>query len=151
MPRSSKCQYIRLEVISGKNLKVPSEHIPTGVYISLNANPKRPWKSTIGVLSSDGSTAWGETVTLSLHKSPKLLVEIRAFFELNQMLGNREVVGTLEMSWDALLNHGNEPFDISFPSVHGAHPSLTIKVMVQHNCDNQDSAWLDMSDISLCC
>jgi hypothetical protein len=37
-------------------------------------------------------------------------VEIRAAFELDQMLGNGEVVGKLETSWDALLNHGNEPF-----------------------------------------
>jgi len=40
--------------------------------------------------------------------------------------------------------------DISFPSVRGARPSLTLKATVLHNCDNQDSAVLDVSDISLC-
>ncbi|KAG1862746.1 hypothetical protein DFJ58DRAFT_869783 [Suillus subalutaceus] len=130
---------IRLEVISGKNIKVPSDRIPAGIYISFNVHPKRRWKSTIGVLASDESVAWGETVTLSLSKSPKLSVEIRASFELDCMLGNGEVVGKLKTSWDALLDHGNEPFDISFPSVRGVHPSLTLKATVLRNCDNQDS------------
>jgi len=43
-------------------------------------------------------------------KSPKFSVEIRAAFELDQMLGNGEVVGKFKISWDALRNHGNEPF-----------------------------------------
>ncbi|KAG2083846.1 CHAT domain-containing protein [Suillus cothurnatus] len=140
---SSKGQFIRLEVISGKNIKVPSKRIPAGIYISLDAGSNRRWKSTIGILSSDESLAWGDTVTLSLCKSPEFLVEIRAAFELDQMLGNGEVVGKLETSWDALLDHGNEPFDISFPSVDGVHPSLTLKATVLHDCDNQDSALLD--------
>ncbi|KAG1869920.1 CHAT domain-containing protein [Suillus subluteus] len=142
-PGSWEGQSIRLEVINGKNLKVPSKRIPAGIYISLNVDPWRRWKSTIGVLASDESVAWGETVTLSLDASPTLSVEIRASFELDRMLGNGEVVGKLETSWDALLDHGNEPFDISFPSVHGVHPSLTLKATVLHNCDNQDSALLD--------
>jgi hypothetical protein len=37
-------------------------------------------------------------------------VEIRASFELNPMLGNGEVVGKLEISWDALLDYENESF-----------------------------------------
>jgi hypothetical protein len=37
-------------------------------------------------------------------------MEISASFEFNPMLGNGEVVGKLETSWDALLGHGNEPF-----------------------------------------
>jgi len=41
--------------------------------------------------------------------------------------------------------------DISFPSVRGVHPSLTLKATVLHDCDNQDSALLDVSVISLCC
>jgi hypothetical protein len=70
-------------------------------------------------------------------------VEIRAAFELDQMLGNGDVIGKLETSWDALLDHGNEPFDIFFPSVRGVHPSLTLKATVLHDCENQDSALLD--------
>jgi hypothetical protein len=82
---SSKGQFIRLEgrslhitlvslescahlalltVISGKNIKVPSERIPAGIYISLHAGSKRRWKSTIGFLSSDESLVWADTVTL---------------------------------------------------------------------------------------
>ncbi|KAG2035260.1 CHAT domain-containing protein [Suillus americanus] len=33
--------------------------------------------------------------------------------------------------------------DISFPSVHGVHPSLTLKADIAHECDNQDSALFD--------
>ncbi|KAG2041184.1 hypothetical protein BDR03DRAFT_979626 [Suillus americanus] len=145
MPGSLEGQYIRLEVISGKNLKVPSQRIPAGIYVSINPQSSRRWKSTIGVLSSDESIAWRDAVTLSLDASPTLSVEIRASFELDRMLGNGEVVGKLDTSWDALLDHGDELFDISFPSVRGVHPSLTLRVTVLHNCDNQDSALLDIS------
>ncbi|KAG1818644.1 CHAT domain-containing protein [Suillus subaureus] len=79
----------------------------------------------------------------SLDASPELSVEIRASFEADRMLCNRGVIGKLETSWDALLDHGNEPFDISFPPVDGVHPSLTLKAGVLHSCDNQDSALLD--------
>ncbi|KAG1823391.1 CHAT domain-containing protein [Suillus subaureus] len=143
MPGGLEGRYIRLEVISGTNLKVPSFHIPAGIYVSVNLGSSRCWKSAIGILSSDESIAWRDTVTLSLDASSTLSVEIRASFELDQMLGNGEVVGKLEMSWDALLDHGNEPFDISFPSVRGVHPSLTLKATVLHNCDNQDNALFD--------
>ncbi|KAG1862742.1 CHAT domain-containing protein [Suillus subalutaceus] len=143
MPGTLEGRYIRLEVISGKNVKVPSERIPAGIYVSVNLESGRRWKSAIGVLSSDESITWRDTANLSLDASPTLSVEIRASFELDQMLGNGELVGELEMSWDALLDHGNEPFDISFPSVRGVHPSLILKATVLHNCDNQDSALLD--------
>ncbi|KAG1841918.1 CHAT domain-containing protein [Suillus subalutaceus] len=142
-PGSWEGQSIRLEVISGKNLKVASERIPACIYIFLNVDPRRRWKSNIGVLASDGSVAWGEIVTISLDASPTLSFEIRASFELDHMLGNGEVVGKLETSWDTLLDHGNEPFDISFPSVRGVHPSLTLKATVLHDCDDQDSALRD--------
>jgi len=33
-----------------------------------------------------------------------------ASFELDRMLGNGEVIGKLEMSWNELLGHGNDPF-----------------------------------------
>ncbi|KAG2062956.1 hypothetical protein BDR04DRAFT_1235616 [Suillus decipiens] len=59
------------------------------------------------------------------------------------MLGNGEIVGKLETSWDALLDHGNEPFNVSFPPVRGVHPSLTLKATVLHSCDNQESSLLD--------
>ncbi|KAG1721718.1 hypothetical protein EDB19DRAFT_1917141 [Suillus lakei] len=59
------------------------------------------------------------------------------------MLGNGEVVGKLETSWDELLHHGDEPFDISFPPVRGVHPSLMLKAAVVHACDNQDDPLLD--------
>ncbi|KAG2131900.1 CHAT domain-containing protein [Suillus cothurnatus] len=56
------------------------------------------------------------------------------------MLGNGEVIGKLQMSWDELLNHGDEPFDISFPPVRDVYPSLTLKIAIVHACDNQNGA-----------
>ncbi|KAG1773286.1 CHAT domain-containing protein [Suillus placidus] len=136
-------QYIRLEIISGKNLQVPSDRIPAGIYVSIDVDSKRRWKSAISVLSSDESVAWGNDVTLSSHASPALSVEIRASYEADRMLGNGEFIGKLKMSWDELLDHGDEPFDLSFPSVRGVHPSLTLKVAVVHACDNQNGALSD--------
>ncbi|KAG2337949.1 hypothetical protein BDR05DRAFT_1004653, partial [Suillus weaverae] len=52
------------------------------------------------------------------------------------MLGSGEVIGKLELSWDDLLNHGDEPFDISFPPLRGVLPSLTLKVAVVHAYDD---------------
>ncbi|KAG2747806.1 hypothetical protein P692DRAFT_20575886, partial [Suillus brevipes Sb2] len=51
-------------VISAKNLQVPSERVPAGIFISINVDSLRHWKSTIGVLSSENSIVWGDTVTL---------------------------------------------------------------------------------------
>jgi hypothetical protein len=51
-------------VINGMNIRVPSRRFPAGIYISINVNSWRRWKSAIRVLSSDGSVAWGNTVTL---------------------------------------------------------------------------------------
>ncbi|KAG1869935.1 hypothetical protein F4604DRAFT_2018411 [Suillus subluteus] len=142
-PRSWEGQSIRLEVISGKNLKVPSKRIPAGIYMSLNVDPRRPWKSTTGVLSSDESVAWAETVTLTLDASPKLTLVLWASFELDRMLGNGEVIGKLEISWDELLDRGNEPFVLSFPRVRGVRPSLTLKATVLHARDSQDGVSFD--------
>jgi hypothetical protein len=83
MSGSSESRYIRLDgdhsilspypypyphtlftVISGSNLEVPSERIPAGIYVSINIDSQRHWKSTIGVLSSEESVVWGDTVTL---------------------------------------------------------------------------------------
>ncbi|KAG1747308.1 CHAT domain-containing protein [Suillus lakei] len=143
MPSSLEGRYIKLEVIGGKNLQVPSPRMPAGIYVFINIDSSRRWKSAIGILSSDESVAWGDTVTLSLDASPALAVEIRASFELGRMLGSGEVIGKLENSWDDLLNHGDEPFDISFPPVRGVHPSLTLKATVIHALDNQDGAQID--------
>ncbi|KAG1760787.1 CHAT domain-containing protein [Suillus placidus] len=59
------------------------------------------------------------------------------------MLGRGEVIGKLQMSWDELLDHGDESFDISFPPVCDVHPSLTLKAAVVYACDNQDDALSD--------
>ncbi|KAG2032401.1 hypothetical protein BDR03DRAFT_1094979 [Suillus americanus] len=140
MSGSSRRQYIRLEIINGKNLRVPSERIPAGIYVSIDVDWRRRWKSTIGVLSSDESVAWGNTVTLSSHASPALSVEIRASYEADRMLGRGEVIGKLQISWDGLLDHGVGPFDLSFPPVRSIHPSLTLKAVVVHAYDNQNDA-----------
>ncbi|KIK37971.1 hypothetical protein CY34DRAFT_15334 [Suillus luteus UH-Slu-Lm8-n1] len=34
------------------------------------------------------------------------------------------------MSWDELLNDGGEPFNLSFPPMHGVHPSLRLKAAI---------------------
>ncbi|KAG1767990.1 CHAT domain-containing protein [Suillus occidentalis] len=101
MSGSSENRCIRLEVVSGSNLQVPSERMPA--------------------------------------------VEIRASYEAGRMLGSGEVIGKrkLHVSWDKLLNHGNEPFDLSFPSVRGVHPSLTLKAAVVQACDDQGGALPD--------
>ncbi|KAG1824300.1 CHAT domain-containing protein [Suillus variegatus] len=143
MPGSSESRYIRLEVISGKNLQVPSKRIPSGIYISINVDSRRRWKSTISVLSSDESVVWGNSVTLSSHSLPALSVEIRASFELGRTLGSGELIGELQISWDEVLDHGHEPFDISFPTVRGVHPSLKLKAAIVHACDDQDDALFD--------
>jgi hypothetical protein len=116
-------------VIRGKNLQVPSQRVPAGIYVSINVDSQRLWKSTTGVLSSENSVAWGDAVTLqsprsllgairgvifyrSSHTLPALSVEIRASYEAGRILGSGEVIGKrkLHMSWDELLNHGDEPF-----------------------------------------
>ncbi|KAG2339532.1 hypothetical protein BDR05DRAFT_951159 [Suillus weaverae] len=148
MPGSLEERYIRLEVISGRNLRVPSRCLPAGIYIFVNVDSRRRWKSAISVLSSEKSAAWGDSVTLSSRASPALSVEIRASYEADRMLGNGEVIGKLQISWDELLGHGDESFDISFPPVCDVHPSLTLKAAVVYACDNQDGA---LSDFLLDC
>ncbi|KAG1721931.1 hypothetical protein EDD22DRAFT_962374 [Suillus occidentalis] len=159
MSGSSESRYIRLDgdhsissphpypyphtlftVISGSNLLVPSERIPAGIYVSINIDSQIRWKSATGVLSSEESVVWGDTVILSSDASPVLSVEIRASYEAYRMLGSGEVIGKLQMSWDEILNHRDKSFDLSFPPVRGVHPSLTLKAAVVQACDDQDGA-----------
>jgi hypothetical protein len=56
--------YARFTVISGKNLRVPSERIPAGIHVSINVDSRRRWKSALRVLSSEESVVWGDTVTM---------------------------------------------------------------------------------------
>ncbi|KAG2136723.1 CHAT domain-containing protein [Suillus clintonianus] len=143
MSGTLESQSMRLEVISAKNLEIPSERIPAGIYVYINVDSRRRWKSAIKVLLADKSVAWGDVVTLSSQASSALSIEIRVSYELNRMLGNGEVIGKLETSWDELLNHANEPFELSFPPVCGVHPSLTLKTAVVHACDNQAGTLFD--------
>ncbi|KAG2134505.1 hypothetical protein DEU56DRAFT_409115 [Suillus clintonianus] len=143
MSGSVEGQSIRLEVIGGHNLQVPSTRMPAGIYVSIIVDSRRRWKSAVRVLSSDESVAWGGTVTLSSYESAALSVEIRASYEVGRMLGNGELIGQIETSWDELLDHGNEPFELSFPPVRGVNPSLKLKIVVVHTRDNQDGALFD--------
>ncbi|KAG1732991.1 CHAT domain-containing protein [Suillus occidentalis] len=143
MSGSSESRYIRLNVISGKNLKVPSQRIPAGIYVSINVDSQKRWKSIIGVLSSEEFVVWADTVVLSSDASPVFSVEIRASYEADRMLGSGEVIGGLQMSWDELLDHGDEAFDLSSPPVCGVHPSLTLKAAVVQACDDQEGALSD--------
>ncbi|KAG1802119.1 CHAT domain-containing protein [Suillus plorans] len=152
MTSSSEGQSIIFEVVGGKKISVPSGRIPAGIYVSVNVDSKRCWKSAVRVLSSDSFVVWGDTVTLSPDVSPKLSVEIRASFELGRMLGRGELVGKLEMSWEGLLDRGDEPFeslvvaDISFPPIRGVCPSLTLKVASGITCANDGSVPFDSID-----
>ncbi|KAG2092419.1 hypothetical protein BD769DRAFT_1781444 [Suillus cothurnatus] len=143
MPGSLEEQYIRLEVMSGKNLQVPSWCMPAGISVSIIVDSQGCWKSATSVLSSNQSVVWGNTVTLPSHTSPALSVEIRASYEADRTLGNGEVVRKLQISWDELLDHGDEPFDLSFPPVHDVCPYLTLKAAAVHACDDQDSTLSD--------
>ncbi|KAG2040931.1 hypothetical protein BDR03DRAFT_1007702 [Suillus americanus] len=135
-------------VVSGKNLQVPSQRIPAGIYVAINVDSRRRWKSALKVLSSEESAVWGDTVTLpvSSRASPAFSVEIRASYEADRMLGSGEVIGKLKMSWDELLNHGDELFDISFPPIYDVHPSLTLRVVVVHACKNQNGTFDSLVD-----
>ncbi|KAG1893589.1 uncharacterized protein F5891DRAFT_985735 [Suillus fuscotomentosus] len=113
---SLESRYIKLGIISGKNFKVPSGRIPADIYVSINPNSRRRWKSAISVLSSDESVAWEDTITLSSHASPVLSVEIRESYEHGRMLGSGEVIGKLQTLWDELLDHDDESFG-SIPSL----------------------------------
>ncbi|KAG2111468.1 hypothetical protein DEU56DRAFT_213879 [Suillus clintonianus] len=150
MPGSIESHSITLEFIDGHNLQVPSKRMPAGIYISINVDSRRRWNSAIRVLSSDKSVAWGDSVNLSSHESPALPMEIRASFEQDRTLGNGEIIGQLQTSWDELLDHGDEPFKLSFLPVRGVNPSLTLKATVVHASDCQDGALLDVSDPILC-
>ncbi|KAG2122342.1 CHAT domain-containing protein [Suillus clintonianus] len=143
MRGSIESQSIRLEVTSAKNLQVPSERIPAGIYICVNVDSSRRWKSAIRVPLFDRSVSWRDTVTLSPPTSPALSVEIRASYEVDRMLGNGEVIGTLETSWDELLDHSDEPFELPFPPIRGVNPSLTLKAALVHACNNLDGALFD--------
>ncbi|KAG1775460.1 CHAT domain-containing protein [Suillus placidus] len=144
MPGSCEGQYIRLELIRLNDLPLPlpSERVPAGFYVSINVDSRRRWKSPVRVPSSDKAGLLGDVVTLSLRDVPELSVEIKVSYELGRMLGSGEVVGKLETSWDQLLNH-DQPFELSFPSVSGDHPSLTLKAVVVYPCDDQDAALSD--------
>ncbi|KAG1816877.1 CHAT domain-containing protein [Suillus subaureus] len=127
-------------LVSGKNLQVPSQRLPAGIYVSINVDSRGRWKSALKVLSSEKSVVWGDTVTLSSRASHVFSVEIRASYEADRMLGSGEAIGKLQLSWDELLSHGDESFDISFLPVRDVHPSLTLKIAVMHACQNQNSA-----------
>ncbi|KAG2048447.1 hypothetical protein BDR06DRAFT_1013013 [Suillus hirtellus] len=89
---------------------------------------------------STPADAGNQPINLSSHDSPALSVEIRASYELGRMLGSGEVVRRLSMSWDELLNHGHEPFDLAFPLVRGVHPSIELQAAIVHAGDDRDDA-----------
>jgi hypothetical protein len=55
-------------------------------------------------------TIWGLLFYRASHASPAFSVEIRASYEADRMLGSGEVIGKIRVSWDELLDHGDEPF-----------------------------------------
>lgn len=65
------------------------------------------------------------------------------------MLGNGEVIGECEATWDELLDHGDKHFNLSFPLVRSVCSSFTLKASVVHSCDNRDSTLLNVSRTAL--
>ncbi|KAG1717680.1 hypothetical protein EDB19DRAFT_1839425 [Suillus lakei] len=130
MTSSLQGQSIRLELISGKNLDVPSGRIPAGIYVSIKLGETQRWRRNNGDQPS---------------KSHHPTMEIRASFELNRMLGNGEVISKVEMSWNELLDHGdeNEAFILSFPLIDEIYPSLKLKVAFVDHCGHDNGALLD--------
>ncbi|KAG2038421.1 hypothetical protein BDR03DRAFT_954745 [Suillus americanus] len=65
-PRSSfwEGQYIRLELIRVNDLPLPSRRIPAGIFVTINGDWKRRWKSAVRVPSSDDSEMLGDIVIL---------------------------------------------------------------------------------------
>ncbi|KAG1753620.1 uncharacterized protein EDB91DRAFT_1077355 [Suillus paluster] len=128
MASSLKGQSIRLE----------------GIYVSIATGWRRR-KSALGVPSSDKSVAWGKTVTLSPDASPKLLVEIRASFELGRMLGNGEKSSenSKRRGMSCSIIEMSLSVNLSFPAVFGVHPSLTLKAAVIHPRKNKDGTVFD--------
>ncbi|KAG1775549.1 CHAT domain-containing protein [Suillus placidus] len=143
MPGSLDSQSIRLELIRVNDLPVPSGRTPAGFYVSINVDSSRRWKSPVRVPSSDDFDMLGDTVILPLREVPELSLEIRYCYELGRMLGSGEVGGKLKTSWAELLDHGDEPFELSFPSVPDYHPSLTLKAAVLHPYNDHDGALFD--------
>ncbi|KAG1841218.1 hypothetical protein DFJ58DRAFT_845063 [Suillus subalutaceus] len=100
-------------IISGKDLKVPSERIPAGIYIS-HASPALSveiWASyEVGRMLGNGDGHW-ETSN-----------------------GRGMSYSIMEMNPSVIL---------SFPLVRDIHPSLTLKAATGLACDDQDDALSD--------
>ncbi|KAG2343517.1 hypothetical protein BDR05DRAFT_1000118 [Suillus weaverae] len=119
---------IRLEVISGKKIKVPSERIPAIIYISLNGDPRNQTPESYHLTNLQRGARPRSC------KSPQISVKIRVSFELDRMLGNGENVVNGGTSYSIT--------EVSL-SISSSHPSLTLKVTIVHACNDQDSALLD--------
>ncbi|KAG2148375.1 hypothetical protein BD769DRAFT_1659899 [Suillus cothurnatus] len=88
-------------------------------------------------LSSPGPSILGSP----LIRSPLLISDSA----LDSLVSSRIVTASniFQTLWDELLDHGDEPFELSFPPICGVSPSLMLKATVVHTCDNHDSALFD--------
>ncbi|KAG1759912.1 hypothetical protein EDD22DRAFT_992651 [Suillus occidentalis] len=111
------------------------------------------WQMGMG---TEKKKEWGirsQVEVLYLHRldgessisSPYLFPVTLASYEADRILGSGEVIGKLRMSWDDVLNHGGEPFDLSFPPMRVVRPSLSLKAAVLQACNDQDSALPDIA------
>ncbi|KAG1719616.1 CHAT domain-containing protein [Suillus lakei] len=143
MPGSLEGRYIRLE--ADTILKYPPERIPAGIYISINSRIPETLEISHQepIIRRISSVGRYRDPVKSSHASPALSVEIRASYEVDRMLGSGEVIGIIQMSWDEVLDHGDEAFELSFPPVHGVYPSLTLKAAIVHPCDDRDGGLFD--------
>ncbi|KAG1883294.1 hypothetical protein F4604DRAFT_1677641 [Suillus subluteus] len=131
MPASWEGSHIRLELIKVNNLLSARLQAFTSTLMSIHGGA-------------------GNQPSESLREVPKLSMEIRVSYRFGRMLRNRDVVANFEMSWDELLDRGDEPFDISFPPIRDVRPSLMLKATVLHPCDDQDCTLLDVIEERMC-
>jgi len=151
-------------VIRVNNLPLPSGCIPAGFYVTINADSKRCWKSAVRVVSSecdsktDHSFVDHYTRCLSYRWRSEYRMSSVECLEMVKSWPNSNHRGmsysiaemSLSVSSFSLIRSYLHVVDISFPFIDGDHSSLTLKAAVICPCDKQDSALLDVSDISLC-
>ncbi|KAG0707995.1 hypothetical protein DFH29DRAFT_561839 [Suillus ampliporus] len=135
-----RAEYVlALEVITGKNLAVPSGRTPAGLYV-LVTTPYGQWNTAIKATMADCSVSWNETLAIRgrplmfprcfipffSSTSKTVHIEIRALFECEPMLGRGELVGRVETRLQELLAHDGQ-FEVSLPAVNAQCPSLVLK------------------------
>ncbi|KAG2064364.1 hypothetical protein BDR04DRAFT_264993 [Suillus decipiens] len=121
-----------LEVIAGTSLAIPSNRTPASFYV-LASTSYGQCNTTREATMADCSVTWNQTLTIHGYplkfsrwfipifsrKSKAVHLEIRASFESGPMLGQGELVGRFETTFEKLLGNDGQPSESS----HWAHIS----------------------------